>query len=159
MGKYDYADHSRQQFTAEPDGDFAGDVFGSCFQQDTPNTKVFPAGATATFHACNVNNCEIPAGCTVGPNSINNQHSEQNDGEQWILNGAGNPVSPLHPEAFAEHALSKLPKDIPAAPVLKRIVQVAADKAGAVQEIARKKEEIAKLQTDHGLPPEVAEIG
>ena len=151
MSKYDYGDFLQQQFTEEPAKDFDGEVVGSCFQQDAPDTKVFPADAKAVFIRCNINNCAIPKGCTVGEGCVNHQHREQNDLEQWVLDKDGKPTAPLHEKAFDKFAISKDPKDIPVVKVEKSPVRVADEKASAEKDIALKEAEIAKLKADHGI--------
>ena len=151
MSKYDYGDYLQQQFTEEPAKDFDGEIVGSCFQQAEPDTDVFPADAKATFVRCNLNNCTIPKGCTVGESSINHQHREQNDLEQWVLDKDGKPTTPLHEKAFDKFGLSKDPKDIPVEKVPKSPVRKADEKDSAEKEITLKKAEIAKLKADHGI--------
>lgn len=158
MGKYSYGDFMQRQFIGEPAKDFGGEVIGSCFQQNAPNTKVFPADTRATFVRCNLNNCEIPPGCTVGEGCVNHQHAEQNDREQWVLDAAGKPVKPLHEKEFDRLGVSKDPATIPVALVAKSPVRIADEKASAVKEIAVKEAEIAKLKADYGIASTPVEV-
>jgi hypothetical protein len=114
--EYSYKDFLQKQLTDKPAEDFTGEIVGSCFAQDVPNTQVFPEIATCTFVRCCLNNCEIPDGCTVGEGSVNHQHWKQNDGEQWVLNEQGKPVSPVNHKQYLRYGLSEDPKDLPAEP-------------------------------------------
>lgn len=113
--KHSYRDYTQRDLRGENALDWSGEVVGTCFQQDHPRTPVFPPDATCTFIRCNLNNCQIPDGCKV-VDGCNHQHTEQNDGEQWIIDKQNRPTAPLNVKAFRRYALSEDPKDIPNAP-------------------------------------------
>lgn len=142
--QYSYGDFTQQDLS---DADrFDGDVVGSCFQQDSPDTVAFPADANATFFRCNLNNCRIPAGCTIGSGSCNYQHSKQNDGEQWILDGSGKPIEPLGKKQFQRLNLSTDAKDIPASKLSKSVTQTAYEREAAQEEIGELQRRITELE-------------
>jgi hypothetical protein len=115
---YSFKDLHGQVFTDEPAENFSGDIEGSNFQQDQPNTEVFPPGATGNLLACNLNNCSIPPGMTVGSSrsiaSVNIQHKQMNDLEHWVVDsGTLEPIEPFGKEVFVELGISIDPADIP----------------------------------------------
>jgi hypothetical protein len=116
--QYSFKDLHNKTFTSNPAEDFSGDIIGSCFEQENPNTDVFPADATGNLLRCNLNNCAIPPGMTVmsahGIDSINIHHKEMNDGERWIVDsGTLQPIEPLQKQDFINYGLSIDPADIP----------------------------------------------
>lgn len=144
--KYSYGDFLHQTLSDRPSDEFAGEIVGSCFQQKEPNTTVFPTDAKAKFVRCNLNNCRMPPGCTVGDGSCNHQHDEQNDGEQWILDRAGRPTEPLGKKQFERLGLSTSPKDIPGSKLAKPVTQTADEREAAQEEIVELRRRIAELE-------------
>ena len=155
--KYSYGDFALEPLFRMPAAEFDGEIIGSCFQQDELDTFVFPDDARATFLRCNLNNCEIPVGCTVGTGSVNYQHAKQNDNEQWVLDEDGKPTTPLNLKVFERYGLSQDPKNIPAEPMPPKtsVTIKAAKKKGAVERIAMIDEEKARLQADHNIPASI----
>ncbi len=147
--QYSYGDFTQQDLSTA-DG-FTGEIVGSCFQQDEPDTAVFHVDATVTFIRCNLINCRIPAGCTVGEGSCNDSVVEQNDGEDWIVDGQGKPLRPLDGTRFQRFSLSEDPRNIPAEKVDVPVVMQAEDKADAAIEVATLRTRIVQLEADHDL--------
>jgi len=115
--KYSYKSWKRQSFTGKDPKEFNdSEIVGAGFSQNEPFTDVFPALISkVTFRACNLDNCNIPAGATI-EGGTNKHFKEQADGEYWLVDGALKPVEPLHAYRFDKLALSKLPADIATAP-------------------------------------------
>ena len=111
-----------------PDGAY---VYGACFAQETPDSKIFRASMrNVTFRNCNLMNCQIPEpnnnvliDCQV------DSFKAQNDGNDWIVDDLGAPVKPLVHMVFTKLGLPMpLPKDIPAVRAEKPVDLVAAAK-------------------------------
>lgn len=115
--KYSFGDFTGQTLTHLPASDFRGDIIGSCFSQEALDTIVFPAGITATFLRCNLDNCVIPVGASVGStqgiNSTTKRIAIQNDKESWFVDGDNNPIEPMNKAEFIKYRISVDPADIP----------------------------------------------
>lgn len=149
LEEYSYKDFSNQSLLKA--GQLTGEIVGSCFQQDAPNTAVFPPDARVRFERCNLLNCTIPAGCTIAPSSPNLQFAAQNDGADWVLDCEGKPQRPLDEEAFDLHGLSKDPKDIPDTPLAVSVLTRAEQLAAKVRRRQRLVAEIEALDTKLSL--------
>ena len=136
-GELECSDISCRDFTGIafvdiPDGSY---VYGSCFSQEVPGSKIFrPNMRNVTFRNCNLMNVHIPQ-----PNNntlidcMTDSVSVQNDLNDWILDSSGSPVKPLGHEAFTKRGLPMpLPADIPAEKVSKRVdlIEIAKAKVG-----------------------------
>ena len=103
-------------------------VYGACFCQETPDSKIFRASMkNVTFRNCNMMNVHVPQ-----PNNntlIDCQEDvfqAQNDGNDWIVDNLGAPVKPLSHIAFTKRGLPMPePKNIPAERVEKPIDLIA----------------------------------
>ncbi len=127
--RYNYRTFAEEDLS-EAEG-FSDTIIGSCFAQREPFTDCLPADARATFVRCNLDNCNIPQGCTVGDGCCNDHHRIQNDGGNWIIDNQGNPLRPLDEAEYDEFGLSKDPRDIPAQPVKESLISVGQRKASA----------------------------
>ena len=127
---------SRQDFTGQvsvdiPDGAY---VYGACFSQETPDSKIFRASMrNVTFRNCNLMNVHIPQ---PNNNVLIDCHVDtfqaQNDGNDWIVDNLGAPVKPLMHAVFTKVNLPMpLARDIPAARVKEPIDLIAEAKAKA----------------------------
>lgn len=98
-----------------PPGQINGtEIYGSNFAQAEPFTDVFPPSATGvTFIECNLNNCNIPAGYTVGELCTNKHYAEQSDGRLWVVNASMEPLAPLDPPPLEELDISQDILDLP----------------------------------------------
>ena len=133
-GPIECSDVSCQDFTGVAfvninDGAY---VYGACFSQETPDSKIFRASMrNVTFRNCNLMNVHIPQ-----PNNNTlidcqtDTFKAQNDGNDWIVDNLGAPVKPLGHKAFTKFNLPMPgPKDIPAVKVTSPIDLIAAAKA------------------------------
>ena len=114
--EYSHKDFTGQSLSSRPAADFNNsEIIGSCFyQEDEPNTHVFPEGITGvTFKKCNLDNVYIPPG-NILENCTNKKIKLQNDMEDWVVANNLKPIEPLNKEIFQELSLSSDPKDIPA---------------------------------------------
>lgn len=96
-----------------------GDIIGSCFSQETPDTEVFPSDAKIHFINCNLDNCKIPEGCTVEGGS-RRRYKVQNDGNDWEIDAENIPTNIIYSDVL--YKLGKKipsPAEIPDDPVLK----------------------------------------
>lgn len=128
--KYSYKDFSGQSFIEIDPFEFNNsEIIGSCFAiRDWDKTKnnVFPVGMTGvTFKKCNLTNVIIPPGNILTDKSVNERILWQNDGEDWIVDVNGNPLSPWKAYRFDKYNLSKDPNDIPAEKVKVGVVETA----------------------------------
>ena len=89
------------------------EIVNACFAQDVPFTPIFPGAKNVVFTNCNLDNCTVPATCTIN-GGTNKQFKMQKDGEDWIVDEALKPVSPKDIKAFQDLGLSTSAKDIPA---------------------------------------------
>ena len=90
-------------------------IENSCFwQENHPELKkIFPAGMTGVvFRYCNLDNVEVPATCTIESTCNHRRIMVQNDLEDWFVDSALKPISPVAPRIFDEFSQSKDPKDI-----------------------------------------------
>lgn len=115
---------SRRDFTTDrfvdiPDG---ADVYASCFSCEVPDTQMFRADMRGvTFRNCNLMNVHIPAGNTV-IDCQTESYRVQNDLNDWLLDGEGNPVKPVDHLTFTKRGLPMpSPDDIPARRAEKRV--------------------------------------
>lgn len=71
-------------------------IYGSCFSQEIPETKIFPSGMKGvTFINCNLDNVFIPSGNTVIGGS-QRQFKAMDDGQDYLVNEQGEAISPLN---------------------------------------------------------------
>lgn len=109
-------------------------IENSCFwQENHPELKkIFPNGMTGVvFRRCNLDNVEVPAICTI-ENCTHKRIKVQNDLEDWYVNSALNPISPVTPRIFDELSLSKDPKKLPA---IKQTVSITQQKIAELKEV------------------------
>ena len=98
-------------------------IFGSCFSQEIPDTKVFPDDMqNVTFIGCNLDDVYIPVGNTV-IGGTQKRFKVQNDLEDWILDKDNKPIKPIDKEKFTGLGLSIDPKDIPIEKLSKSITE------------------------------------
>lgn len=73
-------------------------IFGSCFSQETPDTKVFPESVkNLTFYNCNLSNVLIqPGWITIGCQET--RYKVQIDGKDWEIDANNMPVRKLNEE-------------------------------------------------------------
>lgn len=90
-------------------------IYGSCFSQETPFTRVFPDNIKhITFYNCNLDNVLIvkPGWITIGCSELS--FRVQNDLRDWEIDGAGKPIKVLNEKYWINEGLSVDPNDIPA---------------------------------------------
>jgi hypothetical protein len=93
--------------------DFTDEIVNANFSQEGDIKDVFPAGATATFTDCNLDNCNIPAGCVVN-GGTNERIKVQNDLLDWVVNkSTGLPEEPTAKADLLARGLSIDPANIP----------------------------------------------
>jgi hypothetical protein len=108
--KYSYKSWKRKSFAGKDPEEFNdSDIIGAGFSQEQPFTDVFPDTIKGVvFQDCNLDNCNIPAGATV-KGGTNKHFKIAKDGEFWLVDEGGHPLSPLKPWRFDEVGLSKDP--------------------------------------------------
>jgi len=114
--KYSYKDFLQKTFIDTDSSEWNdSDVVGSCFAQETPNTKVFPDGIKGvTFTKCNLDNVLIPAECTM-KDCTNKLIQVQKDGNDWILNPDLTPLEPVNKADYIKLGISTDPATLPVA--------------------------------------------
>jgi hypothetical protein len=133
---YSKKDLHGQNFTKEPAENFDGDIVGSNFEQLEPNTDVFPVDATGNLLRCNLLNCNIPVGMSVGAtqgvDSINAHIAWQNDGDAWVVDkDTLVPIEPLRKAKYLELGISIDPNDIPESPLAEPLLITKIKEQGA----------------------------
>lgn len=133
-GPIECSEASRQDFTGVAFVDITDGayVYGACFSQETPDSKIFRANMrNVTFRNCNLMNVHIPQ-----PNNNTvidcqvDTFKAQNDGNDWIVDNLGAPVKPLMHTVFTKLGLPMpLARDIPAERVEKLVDLIAEAKA------------------------------
>jgi len=118
--------YSHKDFTGREllDKDLSGiTIFGSCFLQEIPDSKIFPDNMTGvTFINCNLDNVFIPAGNeTIGCSQ--RKFKVQNDMIDWILDTDLKPKEPISKEEFIKYGISIDPKDIPKTKMTESIIE------------------------------------
>lgn len=129
-GLIDCSHLSCQDFTGVPFVNINDDsyVYGSCFSQETPDSKIFRANMrNVTFRNCNLMNVHIPQpNNNVLIDCQTDQFQAQNDGNDWIVDNLGAPVKPLMHSVFTKFGLPMpLPADIPAVRTEKQVDLIA----------------------------------
>ena len=71
-------------------------IYGTCFACQSPTRVFLETMRGVTFYHCNLDNCHIPEGNTLIGCS-NRMFAPQADGTDWLVDEAGNPLSPLDP--------------------------------------------------------------
>lgn len=127
--KYSFRDLTGQTFLGVDPSEFNdSEIVGSCFYQESardpdspgagakdPSVNVFPPGMTGvTFTRCNLDNCKIPLGNTVGERNSHRKIRVQNDNRDWILADADDkPLEPTDKKLRIREGKSVDPKNIP----------------------------------------------
>ena len=117
-GEIEFSEISQQNFTGVaavsiPDGAY---VYGSCFSQETPDSRIFRASmSNVTFRNCNLSNVHIPRpNNNVLIDCQTDRFHVQNDGNDWIVDNANMPVKPMGYRIFEKLGLPMpSPVDIP----------------------------------------------
>jgi len=108
-------------------------IFGSCFSQEIPDTKVFPDDMKdVTFIGGNLDNVYIPEGNIV-IGGTQKRFQVQNDLEDWIIDKDNKPIEPIAKDKFIELGISIAPKDISKEKLSKSITEA-------------KREELSKIK-------------
>jgi uncharacterized protein YjbI with pentapeptide repeats len=85
----DYQDFTNQKFL---DIDITqSQISGSCFYQEEPYTKIFKDDLVCNFHNCNMDNVDLPIGCTISGTTCNKQIKWFED-ELWTIDKDGNKI-------------------------------------------------------------------
>ena len=66
-------------------------ISGSCFYQEEPYSKIFKDDLVCDFHNCNMDNVDLPQGCTISGTTCN-RHIKWFDNELWSVDREGNKV-------------------------------------------------------------------
>lgn len=103
-------------------------ISNSCFSQETPNRKIFPANLLGvTFVDCNLDNVLVPPGNLL-VNCSKKVFKVQNDLEDWHVDpNTLAPLKPLDEDRFDRLGISKKPVDIPAEKTIKPITAIKMD--------------------------------
>lgn len=124
--KYSQKSFNNQDLSNESSSDFEGEIIGSNFyQENKPNSEIFPQGITTTFIRCNLDNVKVPSGCTM-IDCTNKKIKVQNDLSDWILDDDGNPTEPMD-KKLREFDISTSPDSIPSKKQTKTVFQKKAD--------------------------------
>lgn len=112
--KYSYKSFKRKTFRNIDASEFSNsEIIGACFYQEIPYSRIFPDGIVdCVFTKCNLDNCNIPEGCTVNKGT-NKQIKLQKDGEYWIVDEGLNPVEPRDKDKYISFGISINPIDLP----------------------------------------------
>jgi hypothetical protein len=98
-------------------------IYGSCFSQETPDTKVFPDNMTGvTFLNSNLDNVFVPEGNTI-IGGIHRKFKVQADLNDWILNDDSTPKEPIMKEEYQRLGISIDPKDLPTKMMTENIIE------------------------------------
>lgn len=93
--KYSHNSFINKSFLDVSPEEFNGVIENSCFyQENKPNSKIFPEGINCIFKDCNLDNVLIPSGCEV-IGGTNKKIKAQEDGFDWILDDDLNPIERL----------------------------------------------------------------
>jgi hypothetical protein len=120
--KYSFRSFKNQSLVElDPEELNDSEIVGTSFFQREPFTVVFPKNLKGiVFSGCNLDNCILPEGAIMR-GGTNRQYAPQNDGEYWIIDETGNPVSPRDHEKFDRCGISKDPRNIPVEPLAESI--------------------------------------
>lgn len=93
-------------------------IYGTCFSQEIPDSKIFPASMTGTeFYNCNLDNVLIPIGNKTISGS-QRRFKAQNDLNDWLIDDQNKPSKILNHEVFVLLGLpTPSPINIPLQPV------------------------------------------
>lgn len=159
--RFSHQDFTNRSLLDVPPDDLNGTVIvGSCFYQeakpDEPLPRdIFPKGMTGvTFQRCNLDNVCIPPGNTFVDCTMK-RIRWQNDGDDWILDAAGQPVEPVRAPILRKQGKPvPRPEDLPAqaltaAELEKReeVEQLTAQIERETAELAAKRERLNALTT------------
>ncbi len=87
---------------------------GYCFSQEKLRSDVFPSDMRGvTFKYCNLTNCAIPEGNTVGEGCQVIPILCQSDGEDWYLDQDDKPICPVDVKLYLMMGRSIDPRDLP----------------------------------------------
>lgn len=93
--KYSHKSFTNKTFINENLEDFTGEIYGSCFyQENKPNSIIFPEGINCKFINCNLDNVLVPENCIL-ENCTNKKIQVQEDGFDWILDENNNPIEKI----------------------------------------------------------------
>lgn len=119
--KYSYKDFTGQSFVGVDASEFSdSEIVGSCFyQENSPDKTVFPPGMHGvTFTRCNLDNVSVSrsnyTSIVVGEHCSNRRVMVQNDGHDWTVDDALQPVEPASLKYHRKLNLSTDPADLPA---------------------------------------------
>jgi uncharacterized protein YjbI with pentapeptide repeats len=89
----DYKDFTNKKFL---DVDITqSQISGSCFYQAEPYTKIFKDDLVCDFHNCNMDNVDLPQGCTISGTTCNRQIKWFDD-EIWTVDREGNKIEKVN---------------------------------------------------------------
>ena len=118
--KYSYKSFGGQDLReVDPEELNGTTIRGSNFAHQNPHGEtfrmadVFPRGMRGVvFERCNLDNVKIPAGNTVSEDCTNKRIQEQNDREDWVIDGDKKPTEPANKGIFEKLGLPTDPKYI-----------------------------------------------
>lgn len=97
-------------------------IYSSQFYWEKPNSRPFPAQATGlTFINCNLDNIVMPPDAII-QNCSQRNFKDQNDGEDWFVDGNGLPTAPINLQLYLDLGVSTNPADIPSHPLSQSIL-------------------------------------
>lgn len=110
---YSFKNLTNQSFRDLDPKDFEGEIIGSNFyQENKPNSIIFPDGIKTTFIRCNLDNVSVPKDCVID-GGTNKQILVQNDNSDWILDDNGKPIEPIDKKIRETLGISCKSEDIP----------------------------------------------
>lgn len=115
--RYSNKDFTVKTFSTRPASEFNDSTIkNSSFSQNVaPAKDVFPGSVrNLIFDQCNLDNCVIPLGATALPNCQNRVFAVQTDGEDWEVDGLGNPLTPLDIKYHSQQGFDPNPVNLPA---------------------------------------------
>ena len=115
--KYSFKDFTGQSFIDLDSDEFSNsEIIGSCFAQENESEKhIFPIGMIGViFTRCNLDNVMLLGNNIIGKRCSNQRIMVQNDGQDWIIDSAHNPIEPVSIKQHKKLNLSIDPADLPA---------------------------------------------
>ena len=108
--KYSFKDFTDQQFTRLDSSEFngKGQIVGSQFHQQVPQTVIFPPGTVVELVKCNVVNCVFSPSIVL-TDCVQLFIAPDADGQQWILDPSTlKPTAPLNEDTSVQELDSKI---------------------------------------------------
>lgn len=87
-------------------------IYASSFQQEIPDSEIFPKDLVCTFVKCDLSNVRVPVGCVL-LECVQTRFKVQNDLRDWEIDINDQPIRVLSEKYWEIQKVSTDPKDIP----------------------------------------------